>query len=286
MTGARAVGLVPHRDRATAHALAKSVAQWLRAHDVDLRVPADLAHPGGLAEYGVSPTGFTDGLDLVLALGGDGTMLHAVQTVYPAPVPLIGVNVGHLGYLSELEPDDLDEWLPRLVGGEFKVSERMVLAIDVASSSAGGTWFALNEVVLEKPGTGHMIRLDVSINGSTFTSYAADGVIVATPTGTTAYTFSAGGPIVSPAMRCLVLTPLSPHMLFDRSLVLGEHERLDFVVCDERRVALTVDGRELGVLVSGDRVTCRAAADPVRLATLRPRDFHQILKTKFALPDR
>jgi NAD+ kinase len=192
-----------------------------------------------------------------------------------------------LGYLSEIERDDLERWLPRLVAGEFEISERMVLQTRVHSDGhAGGTWFALNETVLEKPGTGHMIRLDVSINGSVFTPYAADGVIVATPTGTTAYSFSARGPIVSPAVRCMVLTPLSPHMLFDRSLVLGEHEQLDFVVCENRRVGVTIDGREIGSIHGGDRVTCRAAPEPVRLATLRPRDFHQILKSKFSLPDR
>jgi NAD+ kinase len=126
----------------------------------------------------------------------------------------------------------------------------------------------------------------VRIDGATFTSYAADGLIIATPTGTTAYSFSARGPIASPALRCTVLTPISPHMLFDRSLVLEEHEELEFLVCDGRSAELTIDGRELGSLADGDRVRCRAAAEPLRLATIHPRDFHQILKMKFALPDR
>ena len=113
-----------------------------------------------------------------------------------------------------------------------------------------------------------------------------DGVIVATPTGTTAYSFSVRGPIASPALRCLVLTPVSPHMLFDRSLVLADSEELGFVVCDDRGVVLTLDGRELGDLGAGDRVNCRAAREPLRLASLRARDFHQVLKAKFDLPDR
>ena len=133
---------------------------------------------------------------------------------------------------------------------------------------------------------GHLIYLDVSINGSPFTSYAADGLILASPTGSTAYSFSAGGPIVSPELRCIVLTPISPHMLFDRSLVLAEGEEVEFVVSNGRDVALTIDGRGLGELYSGDRVRCRVAPDPLRLVSVRPRDFHQILKTKFALPDR
>jgi NAD+ kinase len=286
-TATRAVGLVPHRDRPSAHALASSAATWLRGHGVEVRIPEHLAAAAGLAELASPEASFADGLDLVVSFGGDGTMLHTVQLVYPSSVVVVGVNVGQLAYLSEIEPDDLDEWLPKLVARDFEVSERMMLAVEVESSGpAAGTWFALNEAVLEKQRSGHMIRLEVSINGVPFTPYAADGVIVATPTGTTAYSFSARGPIASPALRCVVLTPISPHMLFDRTLVLGEHEEVDFVVPDDRGAELTIDGRELGSLAAGDRVRCAAAGEPLRLATLRHRDFHQILKSKFALPDR
>ena len=125
----------------------------------------------------------------------------------------------------------------------------MVLDITVESDGpAAGTWYALNEAVLEKVHTGRLVRLDVEINGTAFMTYAADGVIVATPTGSTAYNFSAGGPIVSPRHRCLLLTPVSPHMLFDRSLVLDADETVRFTVCEDRSVVLTADGLELGDL--------------------------------------
>jgi NAD+ kinase len=284
---ARTVGLVPHRDRPLAHQLAQATAAWLVANDVEVRVPAELAPAANLEAYARAGAEFASGLDLVIALGGDGTMLYAVQLVYPAPVPVMGVNVGILGYLSELEPTELEGWMPRLLAGDYEISERTMLAVDVESAgSARGTWYALNEAVVEKLRAGHLIYLDVSINGSVFTSYAADGLIVATPTGSTAYSFSAGGPIVSPDLRCTVLTPISPHMLFDRSLVLAEHEEIAFVVAKGRNVALTIDGRELGELCSGDRVRCRVAPEPLRLVSVRARDFHQILKTKFSLPDR
>jgi len=226
VTGAstHAVGLVPHRERPVAHELAQRAAAWLVDHDVEVRVPAGLASDAGLDAHGVPDAQFAPGLDLAISLGGDGTMLYAVQLVYPAPVPLMGVNVGILGYLSEIEPDELESWMPHLLAGEFEVSERTMLSVDVESEGAArGSWYALNESVVEKLRAGHLIYLDVSINGSAFTSYAADGLIVATPTGSTAYSFSAGGPIVSPDLRCTVLTPISPHMLFDRSLVLAEH---------------------------------------------------------------
>jgi NAD+ kinase len=284
----RTVGLVPHRDRASAHVWSRAAAQWFGSEGVTVRIPKEEARAVDLPELGAAPDEFLEDLDLVVSLGGDGTMLHAVDLVYPAPVPILGVNVGQLGYLTDVEPEELEASMPRLLAGDYAVLERMVLEVVVtADGPAAGTWYALNEAALEKQRSGHLIRLDVSINGSAFTSYAADGVIVATPTGTTAYSFSVRGPIASPALRCLVLTPVSPHMLFDRSLVLADREELGFVVRGDRgNVVLTVDGRELGELAAGDEVTIRAAGEPLRLASLRPRDFHQVLKAKFDLPVR
>ena len=143
-----------------------------------------------------------------LSLGGDGTMLRTVDLVYDAGVPVLGVNCGQLGYLAEVEPGELDDALERLRTGDYAVSERMVLAVTVESTgAAGGRWWALNEAVVEKPHPGRLVRLEVVINGASFTSYAADGVIVATPTGSTAYSFSAGGPIVSPRLRVPAADP-------------------------------------------------------------------------------
>jgi NAD+ kinase len=174
-----------------------------------------------------------------------------------------------------------------LLADDYEVAERMVLEITVESaSSAHGRWYALNEAVLEKVHTGRLARLEVDINGTFFTTYAADGVIVATPTGSTAYSFSARGPIVSPRHRCVLLTPVSPHMLFDRSLVLAPEETLRFTVYDDHSVVLTADGRELGELAAGDTVSCRGGDRPARIVTFGPRDFHQILKAKFGLADR
>ena len=273
----RAVGLLPHPTRETAAELARYATERLVAHGIDVRCPADDGR-GTLDP---------EGLDVVISLGGDGTMLRAVDLAYEAGVPVLGVNVGQMGYLAEVEPDDFDAALDRLVAGDYEVAERMVLEITVVSDgTAHGRWFALNEAVLEKVHTGRLARLEVEINGTYFTTYAADGVIVATPTGSTAYSFSARGPIVSPRNRCVLLTPVSPHMLFDRSLVLAPEETLRFSVCDDHSVALTADGRELGELAADDAVTFQGGGRPARIVTLWPRDFHQILKAKFGLSDR
>ena len=216
-------------------------------------------------------------------------MLHTVQLVYPAPVPILGVNAGQLGYLTALEPDELEPALPRLLAGDFTVSRAHDARGRVHHRTRRcAVEFALNEAVLEAPDVRPPRALrSCRSTARAFTTYAADGVIVATPTGSTAYSFSVRGPIVVARAALPLLTPISPHMLFDRSLVLAAHEELDFVVAGSPggRCARWTAARSR-VLEPGDRVTCRAADEPLRLVQLRPRDFHQILKAKFALPDR
>ena len=283
----RTVGLVPHRAAAEAARSSPTRPSGSTRATSPCGSPPTTRRACGVPQLGCEVDRFTDGLDVVVSLGGDGTMLRTVDLVYEAGVPVLGVNVGQLGYLTEVEPPDLDDALARLIAGDYQVDERMVLAVDVTSDGpAGGRWFALNETVLEKLHTGGLARLEVEINGIFFTTYAADGVIVATPTGSTAYSFSARGPIVSPRIRCLLLTPVSPHMLFDRSLVLDATESVRFVVTDQRSVALTADGLELGALAAGDAVVCTAGPLPARILTFGRRDFHQILKAKFGLADR
>jgi len=155
-----------------------------------------------------------------------------------------------------------------------------------ASGSVDGTWRALNEAVVEKHESGHTVRLLARIAGEPFTSYAADGLIVATPTGSTAYSLSARGPVVSPRHRALLLTPVSPHMLFDRTLVLDPTETVEIEVDGFRHAGLAIDGRLVATLDDGDVVTCRAAVETARFVRLAPHHFHQILKAKFGLADR
>jgi NAD+ kinase len=279
--------VLPHRERVRAGELAAHAAEWLAAHGASAALPKAEADVIGRPDLGVDPDTFPQGLDVVISLGGDGTMLRAIDQSYEAGVPVLGVNVGQMGYLTEVEPDDLERALERLLAGDYHVEERMMLSVEVTSEGpAGGRWYALNETVLEKSRTGHMVRLDVAINGSPFTTYAADALIVATPTGSTAYSFSARGPIVSPRHRCLLLTPVSPHMLFDRALVLDAGEEIAVAVTGPFGATLTVDGRELGHLDPADAVRCTAADKPARVVSFAPRDFHQILKAKFGLSDR
>jgi NAD+ kinase len=276
--------VVAHRERAEAKSLAADVAAWATAHGHVARMIFDDAEALGLAELASDAPPST--ADLVVSLGGDGTMLRSVDLT-EALVPVLGVNVGLLGYLTEVEPVNLTEALSRFFAGTHRIEERMLLEIEVRRAEGpSATWRALNEAVLEKDESGHTVRLAVRIDGSLFTTYAADGLIVATPTGSTAYSLSARGPIVSPRHRALLLTPVSPHMLFDRALVLDPDEHLELEVVGHRDAVLSVDGRHAGTLVPGDVLGCRASARVARLVRLGDRHFHQILKAKFGLADR
>jgi NAD+ kinase len=281
------IGVVLHHDRPEASDLATSIAVWLEAAGHRVRLPGTDAAAGGRADLGVAPEVFAEGLDLAVSLGGDGTMLRTVDLVAGAGVPVLGVNIGQLGYLAVVEPPGAQDAIERFLVGDCTIEERMLLEVTVEQGSvAPASHLAFNEAVLEKTPNGHTVRLRVEVDGDFFTTYAADGLIVATPTGSTAYAFSARGPIVAPTHRAILLTPVSPHMLFDRSLVLEPGTRLRLVVEGERPATLSVDGRNLGELREGAAITCTAADRHVRLVSFVPRDFLQILKTKFGLNDR
>lgn len=281
------VGLVLHHERGAAADLARATVEWLLADGHVVRLPPSDAALVGHLELAATEDDLGVGLDVALSFGGDGTMLRTVDLVSGAGVPILGVHFGQLGYLTDVEPADARAALERFLRGEHTIEERMLLSVRVSSASDGETeHLAFNEAVVEKTPMGHTVRLAVEVDGEFFTTYAADGLIVATPTGSTAYAFSARGPIVSPRHRAVLLTPVSPHQLFDRTLVLEPDVRLRLVVRGHRAATLSVDGRNLGELAEGDSITCTAAARSARLVTFGPRDFLQILKAKFGLNDR
>jgi NAD+ kinase len=286
------VFIVAHHERTEAAQLAQVAVRWLRDHGHDAWMSVDDADALAVEALGSDRAPGEAGL--ALSLGGDGTMLRMIQCLDGAPVPVIGVNVGVLGYLTEIEPPALLTALERWFAsdeseGDWRIEERMMLQIAVnrvGVDDPADRWRALNEVVLEKGESGHTVHLLVKIDGEPFTSYAADGLIVATPTGSTAYSLSARGPVVSPQHRAMLLTPVSPHMLFDRSLVLDPDEPIEIEVTGYRKVEVSVDGQRVLTLHEGDTLTCVPAVETARFVRFGPRRFHQILKAKFGLTDR
>lgn len=280
-----AIALIAHHERDSAATHARNVADWCAEREIRFWMPTGDARELGLDEFGSEQP--VHEADLVLSLGGDGTMLRSVRLLDGAEVPLLGVNIGSLGYLTEIEPEALPDALDRFLAGTddggWRLDQRMMLDVHINGTHTGR---ALNEAVVEKAQSGHTVRLLARIDGEPFTHYTADGLIVATPTGSTAYSLSARGPIVSPRHRAILLTPVSPHMLFDRTLVLDPSEVVEIEVSGHRSVDVAIDGRAVGELHEGDVVRCepsQSTANFVRFAAYR---YHQILKAKFGLADR
>ncbi len=281
------VGIVAHHERGEAHSLARSAAEWLATRGHRSWVPESDARLSGLQDLsGEQPLGAAD---VVVCIGGDGTVLRAIELLDGAETPIIAVNLGSLAYLTEVEPHALPEALERYVAGDCRTEERMLLDVSLVRAGSGlpeTTWRALNEAVIEKEESGHTIRLLVNIDGAPFTSYAADGMIVATPTGSTAYSLSARGPVISPMLHAILVTPVSPHQLFDRSLVLAPEEAVGVELAGHRGAALTVDGRRVATLGSGDLVQCRRSIARAHFVCFGKRRFHEVLRAKFGLSDR
>ncbi len=278
--------LVGHADRHEADGVAQRVVDWLVSHGHRVVASAQDRSNLGLDSAAVPDVSDMDLVSLALSIGGDGTMLRTAKLVDGRRIPLLGVNVGLLGYLTEVEPPAVIAALDDVMAGRHSLEERTVLDVEVHRGQQVERHRALNEASLEKLTAGHTVRLAVEIDGAPFTTYQADGLIVATPTGSTAYSLSARGPIVSPLLRALLVTPLSPHMLFDRSLVLGRDETVVVTATGSRPVGLAIDGEFLGEMRPGDRIVCRESERPAVFVRLQARRFHQILKTKFGLADR
>ena len=283
---------IAHHDHARADTLARELIEWLRAQGHQAWMPASefeaAADPTVASETPIHDA------DVVVSLGGDGTMLHSVHVLDGAPVPLLGVNLGRLGYLTEVEADvdlvrqALERFAAGATDGGWTLDERMMLDVDVLDHEGRpcGRSRALNEAVVEKLLSGHTVDLLVRIDGEPFTSYAADGLIVSTPTGSTAYSMSARGPIVSPKHRALLVTPVAPHMLFDRSLVLDPTESVEIEVSGARVASVAIDGRATCTLERGGVVTCRPSAATAQFIRFGEHHYHQVLKAKFGLTDR
>ncbi|HCB34892.1 MAG TPA: NAD(+) kinase, partial [Acidimicrobiaceae bacterium] len=233
-------------------------------------------------------------------LGGDGTVLQAVGLLAECEVPVVGVNVGHLGYLTEFDVSEMTSVVQAALAGELPVEHRMMIQATVerggartehavggtAADTADGPWLGLNEAVLEKRDPGHTVRMEVLFDGCEFATYAADGLIVSTPTGSTAYNLSAGGSVVDPTHRALQLTPVAPHMLFDRSILVGGDAEIRCRVLGTRSANLAVDGRSVATLDEGDVLVATRAEVAARLVTSDSMSFHAVLKQKLGLKDR
>jgi len=293
-TPSRRILLVTHPGRLEAQHLAAGVATRLLAAGLGVCAPPDdlvgtplAAVPGVQASDGDPDTSASIGCELVCVLGGDGTILRGAELSRGSGVPLLGVNLGHVGFLAEAEREDLDATVERIVARDYTVEARTTL--EVRAEEDGHTVFsswALNEVTVEKASRERMLELTIEIDGRPLSTWGCDGIVMATPTGSTAYAFSAGGPVVWPDVEALLLVPISAHALFARPIVVGPRSRLVVEVLPRTNGSGVVwcDGRRAVGLPPGARIEVQRSDQPVLLARLSSSGFTDRLVEKFGLP--
>ena len=266
----KTVGMVVRRERPRAIAIAHELAIWLRGRHL-----ATLAEPEVAAQLGAEATEreqLAAKADLIVVLGGDGTLLSIARLVGERETPILGINLGGLGFLTEITVEEAQATLARVLASEYEVDRRITLEATVESHAAGArmadreSFRALNDVVINKRALGRMLELNVIAAGERFCSYRADGLIIATPTGSTAYALSAGGPIVFPSLDVVVLAPICPHTLSNRPVVLPDSFEIEVrLKTDDNGAMLAVDGQQTAPIASNDSLRVRRGKSPVVL---------------------
>ena len=260
--------------------LAGELARWLKRREIEVQVEEALLR--SLGELDLLPAADPPEVDLVVVLGGDGTLLSVARNQAGA-APILGVNMGTLGFLTEVNRTELFPSLVRVLAGEYELLERSLLQVSLvrAAGPQNGTFAVLNDVVVNKSALARIIRMSVHVDGRPIAVYRADGLIVSTPTGSTAYNLSAGGPIIEPSLGVVVLTPICPHTLSMRPIVVPDRSVIEITLeSPEEEVFLTLDGQEGLSLSHGDRVRIEVANEPVRLIKVAERTFYDSLREK------
>ena len=289
--GVRRILLLAHTGREGALAAARQVIGALQSHGLVVRIlaeeAADLEVGAGPGIELVDEAGAVDGCELVVVLGGDGTILRAAELTHGTSTPLLGVNLGHVGFLAEAESEDIEATIDAIVARRYASEDRLTIDVSVYQGKelVASTW-ALNEASVEKAARQRMLEVVVEIDGRPLSRWGCDGVVCATPTGSTAYNFSAGGPVVWPGVDALLMVPISAHALFARPLVVAPDSVLAVEVLAQTQGAgvLWCDGRRTVELPPGARIEVRRGSSPVHLVRLHQAPFTDRLVAKFDLP--
>lgn len=274
------IGVLPHTAKPLAVEMAKELVGLLESRSIAVWLDAESAHLLGRSDL----TGPLAGLDAGIVLGGDGAFLRAGRQLAVAGVPLLGVNYGHLGFLTEIEPAQINWAIDALIAGAYRIEERFMLRASVIhEGQERARYYAINDIVVARGTLARIVRSHLYIGTSFIGIYRGDGVIVSTPTGSTAYSLSAGGPILHPGLDAVVVTPICPHTLGARSIVTAPDDRITirFESMNEE-LLLTIDGQLGDELVQGDEVWVERAAQRARLIRLHDRTFYDILRTRLS----
>jgi NAD+ kinase len=256
------------------------IIRWANQENIGFFLAEELVPLVGHAEAALKAEELWQEVDLLISLGGDGTMLASARAVGVHEIPILGINLGGVGFLTEINSNDLQNTLNRLKKGEYFIEKRMVIETEVEGFKKLEQ-YALNDIVIDKGEIARLFLLHLYADDEFICSYSADGLIVSTPSGSTAYNLAAGGPIINPRMNALIVSPICPHTLASRTILFSEKETLKVKVeLDSREAGLTVDGQVAFHLKSGSSVLIRKAGHMVNLIKFRDRSFYEILRTK------
>lgn len=221
--------------------------------------------------------------DIVITIGGDGTIIHKAKHAARFSKPILGINLGKIGFVAGLEPTEIDK-LEQLIKGEYTVERRMMLSVNIKKGETTRKFYALNDVVITKGVYSGLVNLNVTLNNDEITKYVADGIILATPTGSTAYSLSAGGPVIEPSMKCILLTPICQHSMFSRPVIFGENSKINITAKTREKdeSVLSIDGGRPIIISDRDLVSVEAAKMTVSLIKLKNQNFYKVLNSKLS----
>lgn len=276
------IGLFCHPYKEKAFEVAIRIADWFAKERLPLFAARDLA---GRIGNNIIPLGYKQmfkELDAVIVLGGDGTFLSAARAFFGRNIPLLGFNLGHLGFLMENDVEMVDEVLTKLLAGDYRIEERMMLEGRVFRNKKQIHGFVgLNDIVINKGAFSRLIEIKVYIENDLFITYPGDGLIVATPTGSTAYSLSAGGPIINPGIESLIITPICPHMISSRSIIIGADEEISLEMArPQQKAVITIDGQEGVALGKKDIIKVRKAAEKTKLIRFADWSYYRLLASR------
>lgn len=274
------VGVFPNIRKKNMIKVAKSLVTWFEDRAYRVKLSMEVAELLDMSYLSADPAELTSKIDVAVTLGGDGTLLGVARLVAQHKIPILGINMGHVGFLTEVELGDLFTDLECFHNKEYDIDVRMMLEAKVIRNEKVLTEFlALNDIVITKGPFARLIRLKTYANEAYVDTYPADGLIISTPTGSTAYSLSAGGPIIRPDMNLLLLTPICPHTLHSRSIILSQDDVIKVtVLADHPEVMLTVDGQEGYKLLPKDTVIVNKSSFSTRLIRIKKRSFYDLLR--------
>ena len=282
MNNIKTIGLVLNTEKNNSLAVSKQLINLIKEKDLDYLLEKEGAKELDLNHKRATFAELREQADMIILFGGDGTFLHTSLNFIGTGIPLMGINLGRIGFLTEIETNELDEALNAIISGNYRIENRNTLEVCLNREGKDiEKKFAINDVVLNRAADGEMLKIDMHINNEFVNSYRGDGIIVSTPTGSTAYSFSAGGPIINPQVKALLITPLCPHAVHVKPMVISDDEIIEIDADGEKdKMFLTTDGRDSIKIKKEDIVRIKSSEQEISLIKFPDRTFYTILRNK------